>query len=120
MRTVPVLLLCLWGGAALAQANPITGTYGDEGGCRRLAGQPVTTDMVFILAPDRVERWESTCPITRIMVDGDTPVQIDVACSGEGETWTDSFLLSPLPGEDGYLIGPVGEPGIRFEIRRCN
>lgn len=120
MRTTLALLLCLSGGAALAQDNPITGIYGDEGGCRRVAGQPEGTDLVFILTPDRIERWESACQITRIMGDGSVPVQIDVTCSGEGESWTDSYLLAPLPGEDGYLIGPADDPDIRFEIRRCD
>jgi hypothetical protein len=114
------LALILTASTAVAQVTPITGTYGDDGGCRRLAGQPEGTDLVFILTPDRIERWESACPITRWRVDGSgNPVQADVTCSGEGETWTDSYLLSPLPGEDGYLIGPAEFPDIRFEVRPC-
>lgn len=117
MRSALVLLLTA--STAVAQGNPIAGTYGDEGGCRRLAGQPEGTDLVFILTPDRIERWESACLITGIVVDDGIPVQVDVTCSGEGESWTDSYLLSPLPGEDGYSIGPAGFPDIRFEVRPC-
>jgi hypothetical protein len=119
MRAAFALLL-LSATAVLAQDNPIAGVYGNEGGCRRVAGQPEGTDLVFILAPDRIERYESTCPITRLVLDGEgAPAQADVTCSGEGETWTDSYLLSPLPGEDGYIIGPAEYPDIRFEVRPC-
>jgi hypothetical protein len=119
MRATFGLVLCLAGGMALAQDNPISGVYGDEGGCRRLAGQPEGTDLVFILTPDRIERWESACDITSIATEDGNPAQIDVTCSGEGETWTDSYAVSPLSGEDGYSIGPVDFPEIRFDLRPC-
>ncbi len=119
MRTAPIVLF-LSASAALAQANPITGVYGDEAGCRRLAGQPEGTDVVFILTPDRIERYESSCAINSLFALDGQETRADVTCNGEGEEWADAYVFSPLPGEDGYLIGPADYPDVRFEVRPCS
>ena len=113
--TAVLVLVC----AGTAQANPITGDYGDAGGCARLTGALPTGDMVFILTPDRIDRYETSCDISTIQTMDGAPVVLEVSCSGEGEFWTDSYAISPLTGEDGYLIGPLDAPDIRFELRRC-
>ncbi|MCC5972662.1 MAG: hypothetical protein JJT81_01275 [Rubellimicrobium sp.] len=119
MRKALTVLGLLAASAAGAQDNPIRGIYGDEGGCARAAGRATNSDMVFLLAPDRIERWESTCPITRIAGLGKGRWQIDVLCSGEGESWTDSYTITPLPGEEGFTIVPTDRLSMHYELRPC-
>jgi hypothetical protein len=119
MKFAIAVFMVLVASQAMAQDNPIQGVYGDAAGCSSVAGKPLTTDSLFILTPDRIERYESSCQINRIMVDGGQPVEIVVACAGEGETWTQSYLLAPLAGKDGYVIGPADYPDVRHEVRRC-
>lgn len=106
-------------GACMAQAGQISGTYADEAGCGRLAGLPDSGDVLFILTPERVERYESSCAITDIEMQDGVPTVLQVACEGEGETWTDSYLIAPLPEEDGFMVSPSEAPEIEFELRRC-
>ena len=113
-------LLLVIAGTAAAEGDPIVGTYADEGGCSRIAGEPASSDMVFILTPERVERYESSCDISTVTVVEGFPTQLDVTCVGEGEEWTDSYVIAPLKGVDGFLIGPLDYPDISFEVRRCN
>lgn len=107
-------------GLSLA-ATPIAAQtiYGDEGGCRRAAGQPEGTDLVFVLYPDRIERWESSCPIVGMERTDATRVVLITQCTGEGETWEQRYVMEPLSGEDGFLIGPDEYQDIRFEVRPC-
>ena len=81
--------------AALGAAMPASADviWGDDGGCARLAGLPPQTDMVFLLYPDRVERWESACMISAVTRLSGNGQRIEVTCSGEGETWRDAYIL---------------------------
>jgi hypothetical protein len=110
------MLACIAASAAWSQSAPV---YGDAGGCARAAGQPATTDRVFILTDDQVERFEAACPIETVQDMGDGQRRIDVLCSGEGETWQTSYVLTPLPGEDGFLVALVDRPTETVELRRC-
>jgi hypothetical protein len=112
--SIVAVVLCL--GALPASAQTI---YGDEGGCRRAAGQPEGTDLVFLLYPDRVERWESSCRIVATeRVDAENLV-LTTQCNGEGETWEQRYVMQPLVSGDGFRVGPVEYEDIRFELRPC-
>ena len=113
-RAVLLAALLLAGPPAFGQT-----IYGDDGGCRRVAGEPAGTDLVFVLYPDRVERWESSCAIVGSERFDATSVELITQCSGEGETWEQRYVLTPLSGQDGYLIGPAEYDDIRFEVRPC-
>jgi hypothetical protein len=108
-------------GAAIA-ALPVSAhaqqAWGDDGGCARVAGDPSNTDLVFILWPDRIERWESTCRITGFDGDLNTQSVIETECNGEGETWTQSYGMAPV-GDDLYTIWPVDAPEYITELRLC-
>lgn len=93
--------------------------YCDEGGCRRVSGQPEGTDLDFILHPNRVERWEITCAIIGTERAGSDMVALTNECSGEGETWERRSAMAPLGGEDGYLLRPSECDDTRFEVHPC-
>jgi len=109
--------------AALTLALPVCAAaqaiYGDEGGCRRVAGEPEATDLVFVLYPDRVERWESSCPIIGSERLGPTGMVLITSCSGEGETWEQRYAMTPTADGKGFLIGPEDYDDIRFEVYPC-
>jgi hypothetical protein len=86
-------LLSLLAGIGLAMPASADVIWGDEGGCARLAGQAPQTDMVFLLRPDRIERWESSCMISNTTRLPGNAQRIEVTCSGEGTTWTDAYIL---------------------------
>jgi 5-methyltetrahydrofolate--homocysteine methyltransferase len=65
-----------------------------------------------------IERHESSCAINSLVALDDQQTRADVTCNGEGEEWADAYVFSPLPGEDGYLIGPADYPDVRFEVAR--
>lgn len=92
--------------------------WGDDGGCARVVGKPAGTDLVFILWPDRIERWESSCQITAFGGDIDIRGVIHTNCSGEGEDWTQSYGITPT-GDDTFAIWPVESPDTITELRRC-
>lgn len=92
--------------------------WGDVGGCARVAGLPEPSDMVFILWPDRIERWESICQIVGFDGDLNTRSVILTACEGEGETWNQSYGMTPV-GDDLYAIWPVEYPDAITELRKC-
>ena len=100
--------------AASAQTTP----WGDAGGCARTLNREFTTDLVFILWPDRIERHESTCSIVGIEGDVNTRAVIDTLCNGEGETWTQSYGMT-FVGNDTIAIWPVDAPEFTFELRPC-
>jgi len=104
---------------AFAETSQIVGVYADAGGCARLAGEAAATDMVFILTPTTVERYESICRITSIDLEDDVPVAIDVKCAGEGESWVTGYLIAPMLDADGYVLSPVDFPESVHELRRC-
>lgn len=102
-------------------ASPAFGetVYGDAAGCQRHAGQPVNTDMVFILHTDKIERHESICPISGI-----TPLQgggmkLHVTCSGEGESWTDSYILDDWDDVATLNVRPAQDATISFNLSKC-
>lgn len=116
MKLVPlgVAILALAAGPALAQT-----AFGDDGGCARVRGEAPQGDMVFILWPDRVERWESSCDIVATERLDAASVLLRTECSGEGETWEQRYVMAPLPDGAGFVIGPEEYPDVRFEVRLC-
>lgn len=92
--------------------------WGDTGGCARVAGEMEPSDLVFILWPGRIERWESTCKIVGFDGDLNTRSVIETACEGEGETWMQSYGMTPV-GNDLYTIWPVESPDFITELRLC-
>ena len=91
---------------------------GNQAGCERVAGLEESTDNLFVLWPDRIERWESFCKIES--VEGDVNVRsiITTQCSGEGDTWKQVYGMTPL-GENAFSIWPVESPEMIFELRSC-
>ena len=92
--------------------------WGDAAGCARVAGEPPQSDMLFVLWPDRIERWEANCRITGFDGDLNTRGVIETECSGEGETWSQLYGITPL-GDGAYAIWPAAAPDFITELRRC-
>lgn len=70
--------------------------WGDEAGCAAVAGEAVLTDSLFILWPDRIERYESACTIAGIDGDLADRATITTECSGEGDTWTSTYRAASV------------------------
>lgn len=113
MKHLVVAAICLGPVAATAQQ-----AWGDEGGCARALGQRVLTDMVFVLWPDRIERHESSCRIIDVQGDLNTRAVIETECSGEGETWIQSYGITPH-SPDMFMIWPTDAPDYVTELRAC-
>jgi hypothetical protein len=93
--------------------------YGNEGGCNRMAGKPEGTDAVAIFRPgERIEFWESSCPILGSTMVGAGATVVTVECSGEGETWEAYYMLETLEG-DGFVLYPEDAPDNRTELHAC-
>jgi len=92
--------------------------WGNLSGCERTAGKTESSDSVFILWPDRIERWESSCTIVGFEGDLNTRSIIETECTGEGETWTQTYGMTPV-GDDIYTIWPVDSPEFITELRLC-
>ncbi|MFW2541975.1 hypothetical protein ACN2XU_04980 [Primorskyibacter sp. 2E107] len=101
------MALLMTGGAVQAQE-----AYGNASGCARVTGQGTQSDDVAIFYPsDRLEFWESRCALHDYQSLGAGAVMLNTKCSGEGETWDetyfiyttdrDSFILSREPETDG-------------------
>jgi len=103
-------------------AFPITthaqSALGNLSGCERVAGQMESSDDVFILWPDRIERWESTCEITAVEGDLNRRSILMTECFGEGDMLPQDFGMTPV-GEDMFSIWPIEAPDVIFELRMC-
>lgn len=115
MRLFKMILVLCCLGPALAQAQQ---AWGDEGGCARVQGKPALTDMVFILWPDRIERHESSCRIVDVQGDLNTRAVIETECTGEGETWTQAYGMTPN-GPDMFVIWPTEAPEFTTALLAC-
>ena len=91
---------------------------GNESGCDRVMGREERSDNLFILWPAMIEQWESHCKIVGFEGDLDTRSVIHASCEGEGETWPQSYGMTPL-GDDRYTIWPIESPERTFELRQC-
>tara|TARA_B110000503_G_C7124862_1_gene404126 strand:+ start:643 stop:990 length:348 start_codon:yes stop_codon:yes gene_type:complete len=113
MRKLMIAALVLLPLGAQAQQ-----AWGNEGGCNRVAGRDEGTDMVTILWPDRIEHLESGCRF--IMINGDINVRatIETECDGEGETWTQTYGMTPI-GADTIAIWPADAPDYVQNLRLC-
>ena len=98
---------------SLAQAQ----AWGDDGGCARVRGEPVLTDMVFVLWPDRIERHESVCAITNVEGDLNARATITAQCAGEGETWETVYGITPVGDE--FAVWPAETPDFISYLRPC-
>lgn len=67
---------------------------------------------------DTVRFYESTCRMTNPVPVRDMAgaVLYDLACTGEGESWTERTLF--MPGSDGGLVRVIG--GMAFTYARCD
>ena len=91
---------------------------GNRAGCERVAGLEESIDNLFVLWPDRIERWESHCSILGVEGDLNARSLIITKCSGEGDTWEQVFGMTPV-GDGAYAIWPVEDPEMIFELRDC-
>jgi hypothetical protein len=91
---------------------------GNDSGCDRVMGREERSDNLFVLWPDRIERWESNCAIVGLEGDLNTRSIIHTSCEGEGETWQQSYGMTPV-GDDLFTIWPIESPEIIFELRQC-
>lgn len=103
--------------AALPCVAQAQQAWANISGCERVAGVMESSDDVFILWPDRIERWESECRIVDLDGDLNRLSVIETQCSGEGETWTQTYSITPIG--DIYAIWPTEYPDARFELRPC-
>ncbi|MCF2869542.1 hypothetical protein L0664_00560 [Octadecabacter sp. G9-8] len=91
---------------------------GNAAGCDRVAGREESSDNLFVLWPNQIERWESRCEI--VQIDGDLNLRslITASCSGEGDTWEQVYGMTPVGG-DVFTIWPVESPELITELRLC-
>lgn len=93
--------------------------WGDENGCRIALGNPPESDLAFILRPDRIERYESICPIVAVTpLDGGS-VRLTTECSGEGETWPVDYVLLPWNDRGRLQIHDAEYPEYKFKLGLC-
>ena len=79
----------------------IPGPYGNETGCKVLAGGEYTSDDKLILRPDSVEAHESGCEFVEVLPSKDGGAVITGYCQGEGSLWTRQYVVSPPDPENG-------------------
>lgn len=97
MRLIAGLILVPFlAGGALAQPLPFDGRWGwNVDACAYKAGE---SDMVpVVIANGEIQYYESHCTIERIEpvgLDGGTAWRVEMACGGEGETWTAESILA--------------------------
>ena len=108
-------LACTVGLAAPAVAQS---ALGNLSGCERVNGTMESSDDVFILWPDRIERWESTCTITNVTGDLNLRAILMTECYGEGEMWPQDYGITPV-GTEMFAIWPLEYPEAIFELRMC-
>lgn len=93
--------------------------WGTPDGCLRHNGQAPTGDNVFLLYPDRVEGWESSCAITGVDILPTGTLTLFTECSGEGETWSESYSILP-PTPDGVLhVEFARAAGVSHNLELC-
>ena len=114
MRLTLALLALSVAGAA--QAEPL---WGDAGGCTRGQGDGVESDMLVILSPDRVRFYESECVFSAAKAQSNGSWTLTSQCTGEGETWTEVFRVTPLPAQGMARLRLTDEDGITWELSRC-
>lgn len=114
VRRILIAASVMCADAASAQ---VSSAWGDEGGCARVNGEVVLTDMVFILTPEGIERHESMCPLIGADRDGEGNTILIAQCSGEGDTWEQSYAIDI---SDGIMrIWSVDAPDFVTELRPC-
>ena len=95
------------------------GPYGNPAGCDRHAGKPPAGEGVVLFYPgDRLEFWESACPIAGALQVGGGATLVTVTCSGEGETWEDYYMLETT-SDDGFMLYPEDTPDRRTALAQC-
>ena len=106
--------------AAYADTLWITGTYGNEGGCKAVAKLGSRSENLVILRSNGVERYEAQCEILNVASSGGGWAVLDVICGGESETWADRFVFQDDSDDRKTIrltLSPAGEPE---ELKRCD
>lgn len=112
----------IWVFAILVVVFPKLSTaqvYGDAAGCAWLAGEPVATDSLYLYDRNTIQRAESTCPVTGALQVGSGATVVTVACSGEGDTWEDYYMIMTTEYENTLLIHPEAYPEFVTEMKVC-
>ena len=115
----PVILAACLAAFPISGNTQTSGIHSNQGGCDRLTGKPVSTDNVLILHSDRLEFWESSCPITQSQPVGSEAVLLTVTCSGEGETWDDFYMLETTSDPARVVLYPEDAPNARQDLQVC-
>jgi len=116
MRILLAFCVCALATSTVAQPGPV---LGNEGGCERHAGRAPTTDNVTLLTADGIEGWESSCPIVSSTQGTEGQLILEVECSGEGETWRDTYMVFPSPGGSGVILFPADAPQFEKLLTPC-
>lgn len=106
------------GGTANADALllPVDEPFGDEAGCMRVRGDVPQTDNLIIVWPDRIERHEATCVPGGLVQRGEGPLEFEMLCSGEGESWSQTYFLEAAG--DGWTV-TIPEFGYEASAKAC-
>jgi hypothetical protein len=96
---VALLTLAAAQAALAAEAIAPGGVYGTDDGCAAVAsGQYPDSDDWLVLTGKYMRQHESVCNFVQKLPDQYGSLFVNAICSGEGDTWPTSFVIST--GED--------------------
>lgn len=120
MRGLPLLpALLAFSTAAGAQQLDLDGVYGNETGCRVLAGGQYELDDRFLLRPEGYEAHESGCDFVAVHPARDGAALATALCQGEGSYWAQTLIVSPPDPENRSLLVFFGDGELWHEVRPC-
>ena len=85
---------------ASAATLDIPGPYGNETGCKVLAGGAYASDDKLILRPDSIEAHESICEFVEVLPTKDGAAVVTGYCQGEGALWARQYVVSAADPEN--------------------
>lgn len=107
-------------GPAPGQGLAIEGNYGNAAGCEDLRTGAYENDDMLTLTPTEVASYAKACEFVHAASDQAGNQFVAAICHFEGDNAlsAEQFVISPLPGEDGYRVfDSAGESW--GEFRRC-
>ncbi len=106
--------------AAEADSLWITGSYGNEAGCRYVATGQAESDNHIVLKSNSIERHESQCEILNVNSSAGGWAVLDVICGGEGETWAEKYLFQEDPDDRAKVKLAIASSPEFETLERCN
>lgn len=104
---------------ASAQGLDLPGTFGNETGCRVLAGGAYESDDRFLLKADGYEAHESACEFVSVDASAAGAQLATALCQGEGSYWSQTLIVSPPDAENESLLVFFGDGEFWHEVSPC-